>query len=85
MKKAVFRALGAAMLLAACAGLGYSQTTSQSNQSAKSDMKEAGHATARASKKTATATKTQTKKGAHKAAQKTEQGSKKVQQKTEPQ
>jgi hypothetical protein len=64
--------------------------------SAKQDMKDAGHETKQAAKDTGHATKTtakktghtvekDTKKVTHKAAQKTEQGARKVEDKTAPQ
>lgn len=54
----------------------------QSDQGVKSDVKDAGHDTARAAKKTGHKVKRGTKKAAHKAAQKTRQGSEKVEDKT---
>lgn len=56
--------------------------STQSDQGAKSDIKDAGHDTARATKKTGRKVKRGTKKATHKAAQKTRQGSEKVENKT---
>jgi len=53
-----------------------------SDQGVKSDVKDAGHDTARAAKKTGHKVKRGTKKATHKAAQKTRQGSEKVEDKT---
>lgn len=53
------------------------------DQGVKSDVREAGHATGRATKKTAHKTKRGVKKGTHKAAQKTRQGAEKVEDKTQ--
>src|SRR6201987_2713621 len=60
--------------------------------SAKQDMKDAGHETKQAAKDTGHATKKtakkaghKVKKGTHKAAQKTEEGAQKVEDKTSPQ
>lgn len=61
-----------------------SSPTQQSDQGAKSDIKDAGHDTARAAKKTGHKVKRGTKKTAHKTAQKTRQGSEKVEDKTTP-
>jgi len=54
----------------------------QSDQGAKSDMKDARHDTARAAKKTGHKIKKGTKRATHKAAKETEQGSQKVEDKT---
>ncbi len=54
----------------------------QSDRGVKSDIKDAGHDTARAAKKTGRKIKRGTKKATHKAAQKTRQGSEKVEDKT---
>ncbi len=59
-----------------------SNPTQQSDQGAKSDIKDAGHDTGRAAKKTGHKVKRGTKKAAHKTAQKTRQGSEKVEDKT---
>lgn len=59
-----------------------SSATQQSDQGAKSDIKDAGHDTARAAKKTGHKVKKGTKKATHKTAQKTRQGSEKVEDKT---
>ncbi len=61
-----------------------SSATQQSDQGVKSDIKDAGHDTARAAKKTGQKVKKGTKKVTHKAAQKTRQGSEKVEDKTAP-
>lgn len=53
-----------------------------SDQGVKSDMKDAGHDTADAAKKTGHKVKRGTKKATHKAAKKTRQGSEKVEDKT---
>lgn len=54
----------------------------QSDQGAKSDIKDAGRDTKRAVKKTGHKVKKGTKKAAHKTAQKTRQGAEKVEDKT---
>ena len=60
-------------------------TTTMQDQGAGQDMKDAGHSTKKAAKKTAHKTKKGVKKGTHKAAQKTSEGADKVQDKTSPQ
>ena len=66
----------------ALAGAQAASPPPQSDQGVKSDVKDAGHDTARAAKKTGHKVKRGTKKAAHKAAQKTRQGSEKVEDKT---
>jgi hypothetical protein len=72
-------------LLCAFTGITFSQsdTQTQTDQGAKSDVKEAGQATARAAKKTAHKTKRGAKKATHAAAKKTRQGAGKVEDKTQ--
>ena len=72
--------------LAVLLGVGWAQET------AKQDMKDAGHETKQAAKDTGHATKKtahkaghKVKKGTHKAARKTEEGAQKVEDKTSPQ
>jgi type IV secretory pathway VirB6-like protein len=73
------------VLLLGMSGLAAAQdTTTPSDQSAKSDMKQAGHSTKKAAKKTGSAVKKTSKKVTHKAAKKTRQGSQKVEDKTAP-
>ncbi len=60
-------------------------SSQQDDTTAKEDMKDAGHSTKRAAKKTGSAAKKGTKKAAHKTARKTRQGAEKVEDKTEPQ
>lgn len=61
------------------------QSSSQSDQSVKDDMKDAGHSTKRATTKTGHKVKKGTKKAAHKTARKTRQGAQKAEEKTQPQ
>ncbi len=63
---------------------GDSSPTPQSDQGAKSDIKDAAHDTARAARKTGHKVKRGTKKAAHKTAQKTRQGAGKIEDKTTP-
>lgn len=85
MTKAITRGILYASLLVGWSGL-IAQDTTQSHpqdQSVKSDVSEAGHATGRAAKKTAHKTKRGAKKATHKAARKTRQGAEKVEDKTQ--
>jgi len=79
----------ALMLTALLAGGAWAQTatttTPGQDQSAKQDMKDAGHDTKSAAKKTGHAVKKTTKKTVHKGAQETKKGANKVENKTEPQ
>jgi Flp pilus assembly protein TadD len=70
-----------AMLLLSTAGIVFAQSDTQS---AKQDMKDAGHDTKQAAKKTGHAVKKTTKKTAHKTAKKTKEGAQKVEDKTAP-
>jgi hypothetical protein len=70
-----------AVLLVSTAGIAFAQSDSQS---AKQDMKDAGHDTKNAAKKTGHAVKKTTKKTTHKAAKKTKEGAQKVEDKTAP-
>lgn len=70
-----------AVLLVSTAGIAFAQSDSQS---AKQDMKDAGHDTKNAAKKTGHAVKKTTKKTTHKAAKKTKEGARKVEDKTAP-
>jgi len=86
MTKMLKRGLCCAALLVGLAGILLAQETTQSqpsDQGAKGDMQEAGHATGRAAKKTAHKTKRGAKKAAHKTAKKTRQGAEKVEDKTQ--
>lgn len=56
----------------------------QSDQGAGQDIKDAGHSTKEATKKTGRKVKNTTKKGTHKAAHKTKSGAQKVEDKTTP-
>ena len=69
------------LLLLSTAGLAFTQSDTDS---AKQDMKDAGHDTKAAAKKTGQATKKTTKKAAHKTAKKTKEGAQKVEDKTSP-
>jgi hypothetical protein len=92
----VFKSTSLAIFLfAAMVGSSLALPQSQEDQSAKQDMKDAGHATkdaakdtGRATKKTAKKTghavKHTTKKATHKTAQKTREGAQKVEDKTNP-
>lgn len=55
----------------------------QDTQSAKQDMKDAGHETKNAAKDAGSATKKTTKKATHKTAKKAKQGAQKVEDKTD--
>src|SRR5207237_9230928 len=63
--------------------ISHSDPQAQTDQGAKSDVKEAGQATGRAAKKTARKTKRGAKKATHAAAKKTRQGAGKVEDKTQ--
>jgi hypothetical protein len=65
------------------AGLSVAQSSTPSDQGAKSDVKEAGQATGRAAKKTARKSKRETKKAVHKGARETHKGVQKVEDKTQ--
>ena len=69
------------LLLLSMTGFTLAQSDSQS---AKQDMKDAGHDTKQAAKKTGHAVKKTTKKAAHKTAAKTKEGAQKVEDKTAP-
>jgi succinate dehydrogenase/fumarate reductase flavoprotein subunit len=79
--KTFLRKVCFALLLLSTAGLVFAQSDSQS---AKQDMKDAGHDTKAAAKKTGHAVKKTTKKAAHKTATKTKEGAQKVEDKTAP-
>ena len=91
MRSWAHRLLFLVLALAMCGGISIAQDTaptapaSQSDQGAGQDMKNAGHSTKKATKKTYHKTKKGVKKGTHKAAQKTSEGADKVQDKTTPQ
>jgi hypothetical protein len=86
MKSNFSKLLVAGMLVAGVAPLAIAQdTTTTTTQGPKQDMKDAGHDTKDAAKKTGRATKKGTKKAAHKTARKTEEGAQKVEDKTQPQ
>ncbi len=70
-----------AILLLSTVGIAFAQSDTQS---AKQDMKDAGHDTKNAAKKTGHAVKKTTKKATHKAARKTKEGAQKVEDKTAP-
>ncbi len=78
------------LLIGMSGGISIAQDTattppaSQSDQGAGQDMKNAGHSTKKATKKTYHKSKKGVKKGTHKAAQKTSEGANKVQDKTTP-
>ena len=84
------------LLAAGALGMALMPGGAIAQESAKQDMKDAGHetknaakdvghGTATAAKKTGKATKDTTKKVVHKGAQKTDEGATKVENKTEPQ
>lgn len=81
MKKTLCHLALAGIMATALLPLGIAQDT----QSPKQDMKDAGHDTKAAAKKTGRATKKGTKKVVHKTAQKTSEGANKVEDKTQPQ
>jgi hypothetical protein len=84
--KTIARMLRVVVMCAGLAGLLMAQSTTQStpsDQGAKGDIKEAGHATGRAAKKTAHKTKQETKKAVHKGARQTRKGAQKVEDKTQ--
>ena len=74
--------LGALAYGQAAAATADSGAMQQPDQGAKSDMKDAGHDTARAAKTTGNKVKKGTKKATHKTAQKARQGSEKVEDKS---
>ena len=91
----VFKSTLAIFLFAALVGSSFALLQSQEDQSAKQDMKDAGHATKNAAKDTGRATKKTakktghavkrtTKKATYKTAQKTKEGAQKVEDKTNP-
>jgi len=75
-----------AILVLGMSGLSAAQdtTTTSTGESAKSDMKDAGHDTKRAAKKTGHAVKKTSKKVVHKGAKKTRRGAQKAEDKTAP-
>ena len=73
------------VLVFGLAGFAFPQTSTQSDQSVKSDVKDAGRSTKRATTKTGHKAKQGTKKATHKTARKTRQGAQKVEDKTQPQ
>ena len=84
------KSLAVLMLAGALVGSGVAQssttpaTTTEQNQGAGQDMKDAAHATGHAAKKTGSAVKKTTKKGTHKVAHETKKGANKVEDKTAP-
>ena len=89
MRAIAHRLLFVVLLVAMCGSLGIARSTetpatmtAQTDQGAGQDVKDAGHSTKKAAKKTAHKTKKAVKKGTHKAAQKTSEGADKVQDKT---
>ena len=70
------------MSLALSAQTSSTATTAQQDTGVKQDMKTAGHATKRATQKTAHTVAHTTKKGVHKAAHATRKGAAKTEQKT---
>jgi hypothetical protein len=93
MRALTYRMLCAVLVVGMWGGISIAQTTdtttatppaSQSDQGAGQDMKNAGHSTKKATKKTYHKSKKGVKKGTHKAAQKTSEGADKVQDKTAP-
>lgn len=85
--KSIARKFGLAAVLLAFGSLGFAQatdTTTPHDNSAKQDMKDAGHDTKMAAKKSGHAVKKGTKKGVHKTAKKTKHGAEKVEDKTAP-
>jgi hypothetical protein len=73
------------VLIFGLVGIASAQTSSQSDQSVKSDVKDAGRSTKRATTKTGHKIKRGTKRATHKTARKTRQGAQKVEDKTQPQ
>lgn len=84
--KRTLKYLSLAILALSISGIAMAQdtTTTHTDQSAKSDMKEAGHSTKKAAKKTGHAVKKTSKKVVHKGAKKTRHGAEKVEDKTAP-
>ena len=85
--KSIARKLGLGAVLLALSALGFAQatdTTTPQDNSAKQDMKDAGHDTKMAAKKSGHAVKKGTKKAAHKTAKTTKHGAQKVEDKTAP-
>jgi hypothetical protein len=80
--KTIYTPMLAAAL--ACGTLAFAQTatTTSTGQSAKQDMKDAGHDTKAAATKTGSAVKKTTKKTVHKGAHATKKGANKVEDKT---
>jgi hypothetical protein len=66
------------------AAIAQTGTSSDDNKPVKQDVKDAGHSTKEAAKKTGKDVKNGTKKAVNKSAQKTEQGAAKVEDKTAP-
>jgi hypothetical protein len=85
MRAIVHRLLFVVLLVAMVGATGMARATTTQDQGAGQDMKDAGHSTKKAAKKTAHKTKKGAKKGTNKAAQKTSEGADKVQDKTSPQ
>jgi hypothetical protein len=74
------------VLVLGLVGIAFARAQStQSDQSVKDDMKDAGHSTKSATTKTGHKVKKGTKKATHKTAKKTRQGAQKVEDKTQPQ
>jgi predicted small secreted protein len=72
------------VLVASLLTISLSLAAAQSEQGAGQDMKDAGHSTKQATKKTGRKIKNTTKKGTHKAAHTTKKGAQKVEDKTTP-
>lgn len=79
--RAIARTMFALVLLITMAG---SWLFAQTDQGAGQDIKDAGHSTKEATKKTGRKVKRGTKKATHKAAKKTRHGAEKVEDKTAP-
>ena len=79
------KSLAVLLLAGTLVGGAVAQTadTTPPQQGAKQDMKDAGHSTANAAKKTGSAVKKTTKKGVHKTAHATKKGASKVEDKTD--
>jgi predicted small secreted protein len=72
------------VLVASLFAMSLTLAVAQSDQGAGQDIKDAGHSTKEATKKTGRKVEHTTKKGAHKAAHKTKKGAQKVEDKTTP-
>jgi hypothetical protein len=85
--KSIARKLGLGAVLLALSTFALAQATDTApvqDNSAKQDMKDAGHDTKMAARKTGHGVKKGTKKATHKTAKKTKQGAQKVEDKTAP-